>query len=521
MRALDSEILCPARSLACRTITDRQMTLEQQPRMMCPGRAGLRTARQPSRVPQSAPVQAASARPQENAIVGYPSLPTVVLLLFCGWILFNYLQVGFRIPVLGVWRVELWYGIALALIALAQGRSLSSPLTPLTVALFVCMAIQVPLSHDPTTSTRVFVDHVLKFAIVSVFIVAFVKGPREVKWFLAAFLLACLKMGEEGFLGTITGSLVWQNQGVMRLHGTTPIYEHPNSFSGMALGTLPFAFYLFPVCRRPLKAALLILAVFSCTIVLFSGSRTAYIGSIGFIAFIILKSRRPIRTFAVVAILAAVTLPMVPADYVGRFDSIFTQEDKEGESTELRIQTLEDAWQVFTTHPFGIGVGAFPAVRKQMFGRLQDTHNLYLEVATNLGIQGFVVFMLFVLGMLTLLARLGRQFDEQLAAFGAPSRDPKVADPSIRAHYADLRLFKQTAIAVQGFLMVRLFLGLFGMDLYEIYWWFAMGLTIALYKLEPIAALRTQALAAAAAVRPAPSAAVSFRGRLAARGVTA
>jgi hypothetical protein len=35
------------------------------------------------------------------------------------------------------------------------------------------------------------------------------------------------------------------------------------------------------------------------------------------------------------------------------------------------------------------------------------------------------------------------------------------------------------------------------MDLYEIYWWFAMGQTIALYKMEKIAAARAQVLAPA------------------------
>lgn len=498
------------------------MKIDLQPRAGSPGRAGLRPARQPSDVDRTAAAEgpgapALSAGPD---VPSYPSLSTFVLVLFCGWVLFSYLQVGFRVPLLGTLRVELWYAIALALIALVQGLSLTSPLTPLIAALFVCMAVQVPFSHDLPTSTRVFVDHVLKFSIVSVFIIAFVKGPRELKWFLGAFLLACLKMGQEGFIGQLSGSLVWENQGVLRLHGTTPIYEHPNSFSGMALGTLPFVFYLYPLCKRKLKLALLVLALFSCTIILFTGSRTGYIGFIGFVVFVIFKARRPMRAIAVIAVITGLALPLIPADYTGRFDSIFTQTDKEGHSTELRIQILEDSWQVFKTHPFGIGVGAFPAVRRQMFGRLQDTHNLYFEVATNLGIQGFVVFMLFVLGQLRLLARLTRQFDEQIAAVGDPARGPTQDAGPLRAHAADLRLFRQTAIAVQGFLMVRLFLGLFGMDLYEIYWWFAMGLTIALYKLEPIAARRTEVLAGAAAVH-AERFAVSFRGRLAARGVTA
>jgi hypothetical protein len=39
------------------------------------------------------------------------------------------------------------------------------------------------------------------------------------------------------------------------------------------------------------------------------------------------------------------------------------------------------------------------------------------------------------------------------------------------------------AYASVGFLLLRLILGLFGMDTYEIYWWFVLGLTLAVNKL--------------------------------------
>ena len=36
------------------------------------------------------------------------------------------------------------------------------------------------------------------------------------------------------------------------------------------------------------------------------------------------------------------------------------------------------------------------------------------------------------------------------------------------------------ANAAAGFIFVRLVLGMFGMDLYEVYWWFGAGLAFAL-----------------------------------------
>jgi putative inorganic carbon (hco3(-)) transporter len=45
----------------------------------------------------------------------------------------------------------------------------------------------------------------------------------------------------------------------------------------------------------------------------------------------------------------------------------------------------------------------------------------------------------------------------------------------------DLQLIDATAVATSAFLVIRLVIGMFGMDLYEICWWFAIGTTFALY----------------------------------------
>ena len=90
------------------------------------------------------------------------------------------------------------------------------------------------------------------------------------------------------------------------------------------------------------------------------------------------------------AALAVAAVVFVPGQYFERFDTIYTMEEKEGASSATRIEILKDAVEIFASHPFGVGIQAFPAVRKTTFGREQDTHNLYLEVATNLGIQGLL-----------------------------------------------------------------------------------------------------------------------------------
>ncbi|HNY89644.1 MAG TPA: O-antigen ligase family protein [Methanoregulaceae archaeon] len=434
--------------------------------------------------------------PKDKSI-DYPHVSAAVVLLFCGYVVCWYLQIGHRVPFLGKIRFEFIYAaLLIALAFFSTGLSnLRSPLLKYLVLLFVCFVIAIPFSYDFQTSWNVFVDRVVKFAFMAVFIAAFVKSPRHMKFFLAAFMLACLKMGEEGFVGKITGGLIWENQGVMRLHGATPIYEHPNSFAGMALGTVPFIYYLFPIAPKWAKAILVVMMGFAINIILFTGSRTGYVAFFFFVVFAFFMSNAK-KKFALYAIaLSLVSVPLVPQDYVGRFSSIFTGEDKEGRSTELRKEILKDACKIFIAHPLGVGVAAFPAVRRATFGRSQDTHNLYLEVATNLGIQGLIIFLMFIYQMMKTLLGITRGAFSQLWELEELARNiraPSDAQRDITNHIEDLKLIRAVGSAVFMFMIIRLALGLFGMDLYEIYWWFALGLTIALYNMSGIAQEKTE-----------------------------
>ena len=101
-----------------------------------------------------------------------------------------------------------------------------------------------------------------------------------------------------------------------------------------------------------------------------------------------------------------------------------------------------------------------------------------LEVATNLGVQGFAVFAFLIGAFISLWAKLKR-VNKRLNL--VLSRPPESVDKRIiRELFYKLKLCEQTTLAIGGFLFVRLTLGLFGMDLYEVYWWFIAGTLLSL-----------------------------------------
>jgi len=429
----------------------------------------------------------------------------LVFLVFLAFVVVRYVQAGERMDLLRTIRFEFLLGgasIVLAIIQVSTRKPEIGSARILLIAivlLFFCMILELPMAADPAVARRIFNDRAFKFAMLTFLLMVFVESPRYMQLFLWAFLFSIFYITLESVQGLISGGLYWQNQGVMRLHGAVPLYGHPNSLGGVSLGALPFVVYLWPEMKRwYLRVGLLALAVTASVCVVYSGSRTAYVGLIGLVMWMFYQAERKWRFLMVVLVFGALLVAVLPKQYIERFESI-GGEEKEGRSKEARVQILQDAWTIFLENPLGVGVASFPAKRLQRFGRSQDTHNLYLEVATNLGIQGFAVFCVLVMSMMMVLRRATLAYRAQRRRLVRIARRGPTAGlrAAMARHDRDLRLLTAVARATGGFIFVRLVLGLFGMDLYEIYWWFGAGIAVALSGMTVTTLQRTDFLDAA------------------------
>lgn len=451
--------------------------------------------------------------PPKRGILGYPSRSALSLIFFLMFVVARYVQLGARREFMATIRAEFLLGLLVILVVWREFMSRkpaigdSTRLLYAIVLLFVVMGIQVPFAADPVLAREVMFDRVIKFALLTFFMVVLIESPRYMAWFIGVFLFSLFYITLESVRGLITGGLVWENQGIMRLHGAVPIYAHPNSLAGVSMGALPFVIFLFLHVRRwYFRLGLIAVGTTSLLCVIYSGSRTAYVGIVGLVFYWWLLSKNKIRFFALAAVLGSLAVLVVPDQYIERFESIGGKE-KEGSSKETRIEILRDAFQIFKERPLGVGIASFPAARTERFGRTQDTHNLYLEVATNLGIQGFVVFVVLAGIMMHRFVATASSFHrqrERLRSIAARRGLPRNLMAPAKRHYQDLGFLAAISKAGGAFIFIRLVLGLFGMDLYEVYWWFGAGLAVALSALVETSGRVTRAFVETAAI-PDPS----------------
>lgn len=432
----------------------------------------------------------------------YVKIPEFILLTLGAYVVTRYIQLGNRIDILATIRIELLLGLfllVLCLIVPKQKLATKPNIAPYVTFLYIVVLISIVNSVNIGQSWSTFWDRVFKFSLFALFISCLVTSPKGLKYFMAAFFLACGKIIQEGVIGWWSGSLVWENQGVPRLHGSVPIYVHPNSLAGLAVGLLPFlAFSFMYFKQRLLKIGVAGFIACSLLVILFTGSRTAYLAVFGLIFYAFSKSNKKIKYTLYALIVGAIAINFIPDHYVNRFASSFgvstgEEEYTGGESSrQKRIEILEDAVVIFIQNPLGVGIGGFPEVRREMFGRKQDTHNLYLEILTNMGVLGGVAFTLFIVVLMRRLISTRNSAQEQRQKIYKACGGELNEEASKQVD--DLTLIEYMARSVEMFLIARLFLGFFGMDFYEIYWWFALGLTSALFKINQVAERKTETL---------------------------
>lgn len=447
-------------------------------------------------------------------ITPYPTISTAATLVFCVLVMSWWLEVGLRIAFLGSIRWEFLLAALASVIALVRHSARStasrangiapggnSDIIGCILLLVVVHGVSLPLAVDFNVAWDAYINRVVKYAILGLLVAQFVISPGTLRAYLFASFVAFLKIGQEAFVGRITGNMVWENQGVPRLFGTQgSMFGHPNSLSGKTVSMLPFIWYLYPTIEaRWVKLLVWVQVIFAINIIVFTASRTGYLTFIAATLLIVAFSRgKKLRMVGLAIGLSVAAMTFVPQEYKERFLSSFTGVEKEGHSSDARKELFFDSLKAFSDHPFGVGGECFPIYQALGGRNAQETHNLYTQILAETGIQGFICFVALLYVVMRKAFKVRRRLIALISHLEAFYKTaPPEARETVEAELKSGRLFYAATTAVILFALVRLILGVFGHDLYEIYWWFAAGLTMALQNMSMLAEQRCREIAGA------------------------
>jgi O-antigen ligase len=187
-----------------------------------------------------------------------------------------------------------------------------------------------------------------------------------------------------------------------------------NYFTIAALAVLPIGFELLLVAKEKWTR----LYCLGCMFVVFAAvtlgaSRGGFLGIVTQGGYLVMRSRRPIRNFILVSLVALPFVIFSPNSPIRRF---FSPSRGDTESVEKHLVGWEAGLNMVEQNPLsGVGLGNYKSVVSQYdtTGTVSSdphiAHNGYLEVAAEMGIPSFLVYLGLLGGALWSLGRTRRR----------------------------------------------------------------------------------------------------------------
>jgi hypothetical protein len=359
-------------------------------------------------------------------------------------------------PVLGDWHVERLYMLFCALAWLvAPGKRILPDRFHVAVA-GMAVAVGVCWAMSPWAErTQPRVEDWFKILVFYGLLVTTISTERDLRFIVTAFVAVMGLYLVHSFREYLGGRHTYR-MGIARMIGVDQALGDPNSFAASIVVALPIALSLWRPASAWGRWLLAGYGALSIVCILLTGSRSAFLALVLWVAWATLASRRRWLMIAAVAVAAPVAFFLLPESLQNRFETIVNPDvgpANARESGEGRIQGLFTGFELWARSPLtGVGPGAWrPAT-----GSTIESHSLAGQLVGEMGLLGVLAFGGLLTGYALNLIAVRRL---------APDRDDPVA---------------AIARGIGMAIVLLLVLGLFGHNLFRFTWlWYGGFLVIA------------------------------------------
>jgi O-antigen ligase len=361
----------------------------------------------------------------------------------------------------------------IAVIALSKTKKVQSTWQTTTVFMFLAAvaisgacALRPSLAWDPLYSY---------FALVVFYyiLLVVVSSPYDLCHIVLCYIaIICVYLAKSEWEYFVNGQHRY-DMGVIRMVGIENTFGGPNALGMSIIISLPFGLFLWrnrttfahswPVkWQARLRYGLLLYATLAVSSLILTNSRSTLLGFLVFCSLVMLRGKgfgQKLKYLTLGAVALSVVWALMPEENKGRFLTIWAPEEGPSSaqvSAEGRIEGYKAGMQMFRRFPVaGVGLGNFIDYRAaNVDGVALEAHNLAGQIFGELGLIGVSSFFL----LLTAIWMNCRS----IIGFSKNRSDERVA------FLADL------ARACRLSLVLILFLGLFGHNLYRAHWlWLA------------------------------------------------
>jgi probable O-glycosylation ligase (exosortase A-associated) len=184
--------------------------------------------------------------------------------------------------------------------------------------------------------------------------------------------------------------------------------EDPNNLALTLVSVIPLTVALVTIeKRRMLKAIAALTGIVVFFTVPLTLSRGGFLALIAIVVLVVAKMKRKKFALLILVLMIGLSLFILPATVWERAGTVGISSMEA--SARMRMQLLKGGLEMFSDHPFlGVGIGNFIAHSFQYSGLVppQYAHNMFLHVAAETGILGFLLFVAILYSSWRILRRV-------------------------------------------------------------------------------------------------------------------
>jgi O-antigen ligase len=283
---------------------------------------------------------------------------------------------------------------------------------------------------EPTTGAYTLVDHpsvkMTKVVIFALMLTHVVTTMRRLDLLLWVLVAGSLVLGLQAYWTPYSEF----TRGRIETVGG-PDFTEANFLAAYLAAMLPVIGIQFLRTGWPGRLLCLFAGVFTTNAIILTRSRSSFVGVLAGMLLAAILAPKQYRTVVITGLVVAAAggLYLMDTGFRERAATITVSADERDASAASRLVMADAAMDMLKDHPLGIGAGNF----FQAVGRydpsleLRDVHNTFLRCATELGVQGLLVFVALIANAVwslwrTMKAAAGlpddRRRDATLATYG-------------------------------------------------------------------------------------------------------
>lgn len=306
-----------------------------------------------------------------------------------------------------------YVGVATLIIFFPSQLATEGNLTKLSTEVKAVLAmtaiafVLIPISTDPGTAWETFNDPFIKAVAIFIVLVNVVRTRRRL------MQMMWLSFGIGIYLAVCAVDYYMQGKFTVESYRVAVtdvkgIFGNPNEMALHFVMMTPVTLCLALATKNKLWKVIYFAATglfIAANMVTYS--RGGFLGLLAVSATLAWKLGRKhkIQTLIGSILIGGVTILAAPGNYGLRMISIFIPSLDPVGSSDARQELLQRSLLVTARNPWGIGIGNFPIISTQN----HQTHNAFTQVSSELGIAGFVAYMIFMIAPFRRLRAIERR----------------------------------------------------------------------------------------------------------------